>query len=87
MNEVVKTAMDKGTYMMDKKIDAEWLVELVADLRNKVERLEDDNKNLKCCGNCKPFEACNHRNEANLFEWNLCEHWESDGLTREERWA
>jgi hypothetical protein len=50
--------------------------------------------NLKCCGNCKFFSRigngsnsiiCNIQPKKNNSFYNVCDLWEFDGLTAEQR--
>ena len=49
-------------------------------------RLIEENKSLKCCGNCVAlYSSCPQMKEQDLLPFNACEHWQWDNMTREER--
>lgn len=54
------------------------------EMNKKIAELEKQVEDLKCCGNCKNYKsggACIENNH-----WNeVCNNWQSDGLTRSER--
>lgn len=45
--------------------------------------LKEQNENLKCCSNCKHCydTKCIGKRRA----WGVCDEWESNGLTKQER--
>jgi hypothetical protein len=58
----------------------------------KVDGLEKEVENLQCCGNCKYFMYCKTDGliycEIEVFPFpikGMCNQWQSDGLTKEER--
>jgi hypothetical protein len=53
-------------------------------LKTEIKRLEAENLNLRCCGNCK---WCNAGKDDNCYDAqnNICDRWKSDGLTQEQR--
>lgn len=57
-----------------------------------VDELIESNFNLRCCGNCKYFMYCKTDGliycEIEVFPFpikGMCNQWQSDGLTKEER--
>ena len=53
---------------------------------DEIKRLLGRVESLKCCGNCAySHDNCEQMKEQNLLYFHLCEHWQFDRLTREER--
>lgn len=59
-------------------------------IEEKYEEVSKEVENLKCCGNCdhvwlsEIIEKCKI-DEPNFIEKNVCDNWQSDNMTREER--
>ena len=51
-----------------------------------IEEIIKMSNDLKCCGNCAySYDNCEQMKEQNLLYFHLCEHWQFDRLTAEER--
>lgn len=63
----------------------EELRQIITDLEAKLQEAEKMVGNLKCCGNCRGWlyndVACLEAHDA----YGLCDKWQSDNKTQEER--
>ena len=53
-----------------KDYDDQFRLELIKELKAKIETLEKQQKEMRCCGNCEHREDCVYE-----WAWDLCEKW------------
>lgn len=54
----------------------------------RIHELESENDNLKCCGTCEWLLTCKKVefiHGMKTIAARCCEHWQSDGMTKEQR--
>jgi hypothetical protein len=90
ISTLVQIAWDAGNQEEEAIFDDEYnqiydrLLQCINTKDTEIKRLEAENLNLRCCGNCK---WCNAGKDDSCYDAqnNICDRWKSDGLTQERR--
>jgi hypothetical protein len=92
VNDILSRFADLQKDVEEAKEEAQCYAAALTDANKEINRLEAElaaekarGKNLECCGNCKIDFDCEHKRAWKLLNYHLCEDWQSDQLTREQR--